>query len=319
MAQTLPAPSQAASAPTTSPAPASPVDALPTVTHWNCEPSLMDSRGQPAGAITEQTALTVGDKFLLTCQGPIVDLDRDHLALELPKQAKYALRIMETRALTADHAEFIATSWIAAPVEFKQLYLSDGKNKVDIGPLAIAMKSVIPKDKQAEPKPFDPWGPLRLGLPIYVWITIAIVVALIGLWAAYLIGKMLKRKRFLSLLNKNQIALTPYNQFNKDLRRFARQPLTASAPESFAKELSEAFRWYLARELFVPAVGASTTFLLRDMARRHESLYKKVSRDLGLALREIDQAKELKPEDVHQLIELCRSLADRIHAGKGSV
>lgn len=281
---------------------------------WTCKLSKLD--GQKIGAeITSENPLTVGETFQLTCEGGSVDLDREKLSLELPQEAKYALRILKTIDVKPTGAEFFATTWVGAAAEFKHLYLTDGAKRVDLGPLKLEAKSVIPEEKAKEAKPFDPYAPVHLNLPAYVWLALALVLAVIGLWVAWMVAGLVKRKRLKSLLTKNAITMSPFHFFHKELRRLTRQGVSDS--NVYIKELNEAFRWYLTRTFFVNALMAKPKTITTEIQKADPTTFKAVKRDLTLALTELEKAyaekQKLSDADIHQLTELCRSLADRIN------
>ena len=294
----------------------------PSIPKWECQASKLDNSGSRSALIDDSNPLTVGEKFVLICEGSSVDLDPAKLTLDLPKNAKYALRILETRQLKDGRGEFIATTWVGQPLNFPRLLLADGANKVDLGPLSIAVKSSIPQEKQQDPKPFDAYGPVQLQWPAYVWIAVAILIAIAALWSGFFTHRIIKQKRLKSLLAKNQIALTPFNHFNKDLRRIIR---TGSGDIlTSLKDLRESFRWYLTRELVISALSETPAQILKSLARKHPLILKALKRDLSLALNELDKAVSgtaADEADLNQLTDLCRTLADRIqnfrHSKKG--
>ena len=292
---------------------------------WTCKLTKMDQRGQPAEALTEANPLTVGEKFLMSCGGPSVELDQNHLGLMLPKQAKYAIRILEQRSLTSDHGEFIATSWVGSTVEFKQLLMSDGKKTVDLGAVKLTMKSVVkppaegaPGEQQKKPEPFPPNGPVYLGLPVYVWIVATAILFVVLGWIGYFVARYLQKRRLKTLLAKNPIALSPFNYFNKELRRLSRG--SVGDPGVYMKELNEAFRWFLTREFKISALDSPVKQVLKDVKEKNPLMTKPVSRDLSLALNEMQKAldlnQKLADQDLMQLTDLCRSLADRLNLQK---
>lgn len=295
----------------------------PSIPKWECQASKLDKSGSRSALIDESSPVTVGEKFVLICEGSSVDLDPAKLTLELPKNAKYALRIMETRELKDGRGEFIATTWVGKPLSFPRLLLTDGVNKIDLGPLSIPVKSSIPQEKQQDPKPFDAYGPVKLQWPAYVWIAMAVLVAIAALWGGFLVYRIIKQKRLKSLLAKNQIALTPFNHFNKDLRRIVRAG--SSDVLNSLKDLRESFRWYLTRELVISALTETPAQILKTLARKHPQILKALKRDLSLALNELDKAANgtaADEADLTQLTDLCRTLADRIqhfrHFKKGA-
>lgn len=286
---------------------------------WTCKLSKREGNGkeQKIGAeLTPENPVTVGEKFQMTCEGGSVDLQRDHLSLELPQEAKYVLRILKTIDVKPTSAEFLATTWSGEAVEFKHLYLTDGAKRVDLGPLKIEVKSVIPAEKAQEAKPYDPYAPVLLNLPLTVYLVIAVVLGVIGTWAAWLVGKYLRKKRLKSLIEKNAITMSAFNFFNKELRRLTRQGATDS--KQYVTELHDAFRWYLTREFFISAINAKPKQILRDIQKKDPTTFKLVKRDLMLALTELEKAlaekQDLSDADIQQLTDLCRSLADRIHS-----
>jgi hypothetical protein len=301
------------------PAPAAPTaQAVAPEVDWTCKTSKLGANGQPAGDLTEQ--ITVGTKFHLACEGPMVALKADHLSLELPQPAKYQLRILKTIALTDTRGEFIATTWTAGQLKFKDPILTDGTHRVGLGAFDVNVASVITPEKNPESKPIAPFGPIFLGWPMWIWIALAIVGAVIVVGLLESGRRILKSRRFYSMLDKNKIPLSPYNHFNKDLRKLHRQigALSASAavPEGFFRDLSDVFRWYLTRELSIDALKTSPGAILKAFKHSHAELYRKFNHDLALALAELEKASVSRNnptlQDAHQLIELCRKVADGI-------
>ncbi len=286
---------------------------------WTCQLAKLDSRGQPGEALSEEAPITVGERFHMACEGPAAPLDSQALSLELPPNAKYAIRILEARSIEDTRAEFIATTWVGSTVEFPKLILTDKKTSIDLGPLKIFAKSVIPAEAQQAEQPPEakpPYAPVQLGLPGYVWIFVGLILVILALWGFWIARASMKRRRLKSLLEKNQIAMTPYNFFNKELRRLSRTG--PHDTKEYVKELNESFRWYLTRELVVPAVDSGPSQIVREIRKKHPEVLKPVKRELTLALNELEKALSAKQvvgdEDVSQLTELCRTLADRIHA-----
>lgn len=314
-----PANSQAAPATATPPAPPTVSPAIPPETQWSCHISRWNEQGGPAGELDSE--LTVGQKFHLGCEGPSVDLKKDTLRLELTAATPYALRILETRSLTPSQADFIAATYLVGDVELKDPILTDGNRRVNLGTIQFKSASVITPQNNPENKPFPPWAPVAMGLPLYVWIAIAVLLLIAGSAATVAVRRSLQRRRLLAMLAKNATALSPFNQFNKDLRRLGRQFPAARewSPETTAQYISEldrGFRWYLARELVIPALDSRPRSLVREVRKVDRTLHKEVRRELQLALTELEKAlaaqQKVSSEDAQQLSELCRSLADRI-------
>lgn len=309
------------------PSPPSAAQAMPPPVapdvQWSCKPSALSADGKPAGDISE--SLTVGQKFLLACEGPSVKLEASRLHLELPKEHKYVLRILQTKSLNETSAEFIATTYVApgGELKFKNPVMSDGEKRVGMGDFAIPVQSVIKQEENPERKPFGPWSPTKIDWPASVYIAIAVLCVAVGTVIGLAIARSIERKRLLALLEKNAIALSPYNQFNKDLRQLNRQftglgtkkwgPETA---REYIRDLNQSFRWFLTRELVIPALEARPARVLNQVSKVDKKLHKEVRKDLFVALNELKSALEAEQaasaEDAQQLSELCRTLADRV-------
>jgi hypothetical protein len=286
---------------------------------WNCK--ILEHGSKVDTPLADP--LTVGKKFSLKCEGPPVSLSRDGLRLEMAKNHEWSLRLLEVVSIGDTGADLVATTWVTGDLEFENPILTDGINHIGLGKMSLSSASVITQESNPEGKPFPPWGPLAIPWPVWIWgIVGALLVALgFALWLA--IRQSLRRRRLLAELEKHTTVLSPYNQFNKELRRIGRQlphpPGLVWSKESsvgYFRELNSIFRWYLARELIVPAFEESPGQVLRELRRSHRELYAVVGRELKLALLELKKAIEAKDgaslQDAHQLAEMCRKLANQI-------
>ncbi len=297
---------------------------------WTCKTFAMDERGQAAGELSQ--AITVGTEFLLVCEGPSVVLAQTKLGLELNKTQRYALRLLQTRSMTDVRAEFVATTWMAGQIKLSNLILSDGASRVNLGNIELNVASVIDQKTNPEGKPHPPWAPMLLAWPLWVWVAIGSAILLVVLVFVALVYRRVQHKRLLSMLESHPITLTPYHQFNKELRRLNRElpSKEGSWPDErvqdFLRELDQTLRWFLARELIVPAVDRSPREVVRSIKRADERLFKLIRRDLGVILSELHKAQRLKPSasdaqrvsvsDAQQLIDLARMVADRVDSAK---
>jgi hypothetical protein len=333
----LPAQAEAASAPVSPAAAASAAgnSLRPGVidAQWTCRLSALDERGQPAGDLPGP--ITVGTKIHMACEGATAGLEPTKLKLELPKEAAYSVRLLETVSLSGDRAEFLITSWTPGTIDFKQLHLTDGVRRVDLGEIKFDVKSVITPETNPESKPYDAAPPVMMIWPLWVWLAIAVFSALVITVLVSLIRQSLRRKRLLLMLEKHPIALSPYHQFNKDLRRLSRQSFeksSKSAPGAAAQavpqkaylgELNQSFRWFLARELVIPSLDSKPGEIVAAVRRVDDRLHRQIKRDLQVVLSEIDKAlntdKELPDEDLLQLTELSRNVADKIAKSRAAV
>lgn len=291
-------------------------------TRWKCAISGLDAEGKR----TEQppAELTIGSKFALVCEGPSVSLNKDRLVLELPKDQSFQLRLLETKSLTENSAEFIATSWATGEIELKDPVLTDGEARVALGDIKFSVASVL-QPESAEPYP--PWGPVSLSWPLTVWLSLALFIILLGALIYWRMRRVLRRKRLLNLLEKNPIAIDPYHHFNKELRRLARQiPVVSGAwsekdRRTYLDDVDSAFRWYLARTLILPVFDEPTREILRDLKRINKKMYRELRREFTVTLTELERARrapaQVSVEDAQQIMELARGLADQIRQRLG--
>lgn len=302
-----PSPGDTAAKSDASSAPTAPVDV-----QWKCQV-----------VKSSEPDLTVGARFDLECGGASASLNKDGLSLELPKAAKYALRLLETKELTDTHATFAATSHVAGQIKLPNPVLTDGKVRVGLGEIQINVASVVKQEEGQEPKPYPPWAAEAMGLPLFVWVFVGVLIA-VAAWGVFMaVRQSLARKRLLKELETHGTALSPYNQFNKELRALMRHyPMGINvkwSPElalQYCKELNQSFRWFLSRELIVPAFDFKPQKIVKELKKADRSLHRAVGKELRLALREIDKALsasgKVSADDAQQLTELCRKLADVI-------
>ncbi|MES2854738.1 MAG: hypothetical protein V4692_02690, partial [Bdellovibrionota bacterium] len=189
---------------------------MATTAAWACELKGVDSAG---GATVVPESITVGTKLLLSCEGePVTFKNPDAVGFQLPKNQQYVLRILETKSLKETSGEFIVTSWKVGEHKVAAI-ITDGENAATIPPLEFTVTSSIDAESNPEGKPYAPLGPLTLGFPSWFWIMLGAVAAMAAGCLVMAIFTYVQRKRFLSELAHHQPALTPFNQFNKELRK----------------------------------------------------------------------------------------------------
>lgn len=290
----------------------------PMNVQWKCELHGLATDGKTSADLPDK--ITVGDKLLATCEGPPSQVAREGLKIELNDQQTYSLHLLEVLELGETKASLIVTPWRAGELKMTNPALTDAKTRVGMGDLELVVTTVIDPQSNPEGKPFPPWHPLTLAWPLWLWL----FVAAIGVGILYVLGlgvrKSFRRKKLLAMLEKNASALSPVNHLNKELRRLQRKiPLqgqTWSKDEmrSFFSELESQFRWFLARELVIPAIDGSVREIMREMKKSDAEVYKHSARDVRVALIELRKAQSatLGGEDALQLMDLSRKVADRI-------
>lgn len=297
---------------------------------WNCRAQVAGPDEAPGEVLREP--LTVGQKFVLSCEGaPLsLNLDKAALRLALPKEEKYKLKLLRVQELREDGATLTVTSYRVGKNELKNAVLTDGSRKVALSGPGFELQSVVNPQENPEGKLIPPPAPLNVNWPVWLWGGLTAVL-LTGLVVAVVRGRRsLQRKRWLAELARHGTALTPYHQFNKDLRALGRQASTfrpetwnAQAAGSYIDELNRAFRWYLAREFTVPAHEWSPSAIAAEIRKRDHGVHKRVGRDLNVALRELNKAMAAKEKlsyvDSQQILEICRKVADEVRRGRGEV
>ncbi len=300
---------------------AAPVNEESPMPFWDCQVQGLDDKSQavPLGS----APLTVGQKFFLHCEGASVLLEQEKVSLQMDKKEQYVLRLLETKDLNDHGASFIATSYLVGKNQPQSLFLTDGKSRVALHGLRYELRSVIDQKENPQRQPYGPIAPFALAWPMWFWFSLIFILLFIGTILFFRLRKRAQRKKLLQELARHGTAVSPYNQFNKDLRRLARQfPMKTEQKwetqtvANYLTEINQSFRWYLARELVVPALQWGPRQILRDIRRMDKHLYKNVRRDLPIALNELRQALQSKDkatqEDCLQLTELCRKVVETI-------
>jgi hypothetical protein len=298
---------------------------IPSDVQWTCEIRTLNADGTMGGGLTKP--LTVGEKFLLACEGPSIDsldLQKQGLELEIPKDQRYDMRLLQIRELGSARGEFIATSWKIGQHKLDNPILTDGRKRLGLGTVDLPIGTVIDEQKNPEHKPFPPIDPVALAWPLWVWLILLVLVGAIVGATVWQWRRVARRRRFLKLLEQNQVASKPYFHFNKELRRLQRQLPHADSEwsqgdagvtrEIFFRELDSALRWYIARVYLLPSFQEKPRELLRDLKRMHRDDYPEIRRDLAVALDELEKAgrRPLSLRDAQQIVELTRSAADHI-------
>jgi hypothetical protein len=289
---------------------------------WKCELKGMALDGK---ALPLPGSITVGQKLIMDCAGDTANFsvaDKNKVFLQLPKAQQYQLKLFETVSLSAKDARFVVTSWTAGELK-PEATLTDGTNSISLGPIALTVSTVIDPKTNPEGKPYAPAGPLELGWPLWFWVLLGAVVVMALSTAGLAIFNYVQRRRFLAQLANNKPALTPFNQFSKELRKqikampYQKEEWTKDSSLAFFRELESSLRWYLAREFNAPVLNGRPKAIAEEIKRADRAIFDELGRDLRQLFSEIEKAASAdfgaSLEDAHQLSELTRSLTERIH------
>ncbi len=301
------------------PAAPAPKPTPPLDKQWKCELHGLGTDGKTSAALPEK--ITVGQKLLATCDGEPSSISRVGLKIELNDAQTYSLHLLSVIELGETKATLIVTPWRAGELKMTNPALTDSKTRVGLGDLELTVSTVIDPKTNPEGKPFPPTHPLTLAWPLWLWL----FAGAISLGVLYLLGlvirKSLRRKKLIVMLEKNATALSPVNHFNKELRRLQRkiplqgQTWTKEEMRGFFSELESQFRWFLARELVIPAIDGSVGSIMRELKKADPDVFKHSARDLRVALielRKVQVSASSANDDALQLMELTRRVADRV-------
>ena len=287
----------------------------------------------------ETTPKTVGDLYELKCSGMLEAALSENTKAEFEEGMLYALHIVDVTK--TELAEFTAevTSYLPNTYENQKFFLVDGETKYEVNGLSWSYESVLQKAEQhqketlvpppekLEPYPF--YGPIGMSYPMWVWGVLLGIALVLGFFVYRWQRKRLQKKRLIEavlsgvgskeLFGDNfagvSTALTPFQEFNKSLRKVIRTMGSKDSKTNAAMlSLDQAFRVYLTRALTVPAFSWSESEIIRDIRKYNKPVYQENGRLILRLLREFDRAKgqKLKKQDVEQLSELSRKTVEGI-------
>ncbi len=289
---------------------------------WTCSLNQASLDEKPIAPLNKP--LTVGEKFILTCEGESVTLVEETLGLSVHKEDQYTVKILRIQQLSENKAVFTATTYKVGENDLQRAIITDGSRKVALDGIKFSVSSVIDPKENPEGKMYAPATPVALAWPLWIWITLAVIGFIVLAWVLRILQLSARRRRFLAELNSHGTHLTPYNQFNKDMRELNRHyPIakpkdwneTVAGP--FIDKLNDCFQWYLAREFAYPTMNRSPRAVLGDLKTKDKRAHKLVAVDLRMALRELRKGlaarEKITALDAQQLMEICRKVVDHVH------
>ena len=293
---------------------------------WNCGVVRDEDLKYP-----EKEGITVGEIFVLNCKGDPAAFEKKEWVIELPEKMERTLVLLGVKSYAPDQAELQVTSSRAGQVALDKAVLTDSVHRQELKVAKFAVETVVEPPKDGKPpEPFGPVPPQAISLPLWFWIIIGFVGAGVLGWIVVKIQRMMQKKRVTTELSKHATALTPYNQFNKDLRTLMRdyifskdEPWPKDRVKEFVSILNRYFRTFILREFTVPALEWSSKAVVKDIKSRQRKKLQKVTLEgLRLTLREFDKAIErierVDSTDCQQLLDISRKTAQSIAKDKRS-
>lgn len=293
----------------------------PTTFQGTTAVPLWDCKFSRAEDGPELTALSVGAKFNLHCEGATIPLWTVAPPLGFSKpEEEFSLSVLALKNAGPNSADLVVTGYKAGN-HSGLVTIGEGPNQVQVRGLQWNIPTSVEAKEGQPPKPFPPFGPLTIQWPWWLWAGLAgfiiIVVAVVGLR----IRRQLARKRLIEKIKALGSVLSPYAQLHKDLRALLRRYegfTKADAdhkPEEYLIKINESFRNYLSRQLLVPATEWSDVAIAREIRKRHKILYKNYGDEIYALLRELKRAqnsKRLSFTDCNQLHEMARKVAEKL-------
>ncbi len=277
---------------------------------WECAVTKM--QGDPSW--------TVGSLFLLSCQGEETSLDQARLTIKNPEGRPHFLKIIEVKSLNLNEVQMVVTSYEVGGHARDQVQLTDQESSVDLLVPAFTIESVL---SQAEDqKPYAPREAMTLSAPTALWVVLGIGALVLAAIISLRLRRAFQRRQLIESLKAHQTALSPFEQFHKELRSLQRSTsatLTEGTHlESFVKKLDELLRLFLVRELQIPALQWNARQISGEIRKQDPKLHRRVKNDLKLFFREIEKAHyanqkgEFQVNDCGQLIQICQRTTESI-------
>ncbi len=257
--------------------------------------------------------ITVGQKLNLYCSGDPAQLAHDGLKIDSTeatgKEVFGKLHILEVKSLATDSGQFIVTSYEAGQHKAEGLILTDGLQRVPLEGFEWQVRSVIENPAQ---QPYPSFGPWSMSISWFYW-AILVVVIFMAVWKAVIeFRKQRTRKKLFDDLKSFKTAKSPYDELHTDLRRLERG-LAKMEPKSAFESLERSYRLYLIRELQVPALEWDDKDIVKEIKRRHKSIYNLIRVDLIDYFSELRKIKAtVRLEDCEFLLKQCQKISDKI-------
>ncbi len=268
---------------------------------------------------TPDQQLTVGDKFLLICDGAMPAPLKDEAYFQFTdEEQKYTLHILKVQDSLPNNFKLVVTSYKPGDYTGQVLTISDGTTTVKTNELSWRVSSIL--DPSQEPKPFASQGPFIISYPLWLWVALAAIIIAVSTFIGIFVYRKKKRQKLKAQLETYATMLPPFSQFSRDMRAARRIIEYLKSPGHAAemiKKLDEDFRLYLIRELKVPALQVSDSELLAEIKHENPLVYKKHRKELRRILSEFTNAKadlnRVKVKDCEDLSFLSRQVAEKIH------
>ena len=288
---------------------------------WDCQIKPYDK--EPVASLD---SLYVGDLFLLQCKGDFVENLKSPIQISHKEEAdSYGLVLLEERTLENSQIWAVATSYKPGEHSFEKFQLKSGEQVIPLGGGTWKLKSALaerPAEVINNPESQNMMfkGPFELPMPLwYIGLWVALILV-IGALVYKIVRKRIQRKKVLEDISRKSTALTPYNQFNKEIRQHMRRFTSGAEDESqvnYMIELDQSFKLYLTRELLVPATEWKVGSIMSELKSRHKKVYKRVGPQVRRTLVEFERAQKARAslswDDCEQMRDMSRRVVDNVY------
>lgn len=298
-----------------------PDEVAPKWPTWDCQLKPFDGENS-----SPLESLYVGDLFLIHCQGDFVDNFQSPIKITAKDDAAaYGLVVLEERSIENSQIWAVATSYKPGEHKLENFNLNSGEIAIPLSAGVWQIQSALAERSpevanNPESQKMILKGPFELPMPLWylgIWIGLILIICA---FISKVVIKRLQRKKVLEKISRKATALTPYNQFNKEIRQHMRQFSSREEAENnltYMNELDQTFKLYLTRELLVPATEWNVGSVMGELKTRHKKVYKRVGPQVRRVLVEFQRAQRssapLSWEDCEQMKDMSRRVVDNVY------
>ena len=250
--------------------------------------------------------LTVGEKFLLICDGESPSGLKPPVHIEFfNEKDNYSLHVLKSLDIKDYYLAMEVVSYRVGRFQ-NPFIITDGHRRLVIDNLSFTVHSVLTKKG-----PIQPHG--RIG-PVKSWPSNNIVkiinISLFSGFTIYMLNylyRFFKRKSFIQTVIKRESHQNPSKFFVLRLRRQKN-----NLPHQI-KELQQSFKIFLEDLFLIPATERNTYQIMQSLKAFHPLVYKKEGPALRQILDELSNGQEgEKPETFLKLKKTCQDIVFRL-------
>ena len=270
--------------------------------------------------------LTVGREFYLVCKGVWPKVDLSEARLVLPEADKYKLQLLSAEYRSADEVDLKVVSYVAGPVQVQSPVLQAKEQSIEIGPVQFEVVSVLPTNPEEKVEPYGPVGPLELIWPLWLWVGLVALAAMIATFGGQKLRRWLQRRKLIEEMSAHDSALSALHQLHHTFRKLQREKeiyvgskIDAATIKEAVQEIRQAFLLFLTREFQVPALTWPLKEVLGSIKRYENTIYLAHAKAITDVVEELDkavQSDKLILTDAIALMQKSRIVAEKVDQTK---